>query len=120
MGADGQPHPEDLVSPDGGKRHRSHRSHHHHHKRSREVAEDSELRQILGNDIELTENGTLRRKKKSSSRSSLQLKFLQTCSIGLIWIALLLYSTPIRPLGPLPDPYPNPRGYLIHTGQKIK
>merc|ERR1719412_2975428 len=43
MGADGQPHPDDLVSPDGGKRHRSHRSHHHHHKRSREVAEDSEL-----------------------------------------------------------------------------
>ena len=73
MGVDGQSHPEDLVSPDGGKRHRSHRSHHHHHKRSREVAEDSELRQILGNDIELTENGTLRRKKKSSSRSGLQL-----------------------------------------------
>lgn len=55
-------HPEDLVSPDEGGRKRSHR----HHKRSREVAEDSELRQILGNDIELTENGTLRRKKKSS------------------------------------------------------
>ena len=27
--------------------------------------------------------------------------------------------TPTRPLGPLPDPYPIPGGYLIPTGQKI-
>ena len=40
--------------------------------------------------------------------------------IGLIRVALLLYPPPTRPLGPLPDPYPIPRGYLIHTGQKIK
>ena len=39
---------------------------------------------------------------------------------GLIRVALLLYPPPTRPLGPLPDPYPIPRGYLIHTGQKIK
>ena len=37
----------------------------HKHHRSREVADDSELRLILGNDIELTENGTIRRKKRS-------------------------------------------------------
>ena len=40
--------------------------------------------------------------------------------VGLIRVALLLYPPPTRPLGPLPDPYPIPRGYLIHTGQKIK
>ena len=41
---------------------RGSRSHRHH--RSREATEDSELRKVLGNDIEITENGTLRRKKK--------------------------------------------------------
>ena len=40
--------------------------------------------------------------------------------LGLIRVALLLYPPPTRPLGPLPDPYPIPRGYLIPTGQKIK
>ena len=41
-------------------------------------------------------------------------------NIGLIRVAILLYPPPTRPLGPLPAPYPIPRGYLIHTGQKIK
>ena len=36
----------------------------HRHHRSREATEDSELRKLLGNDIDITENGTLRRKKK--------------------------------------------------------
>ena len=40
--------------------------------------------------------------------------------VGLIRVALLLYPPPTRPLGPLPDPYLIPRGYLIPTGQKIK
>ena len=40
--------------------------------------------------------------------------------LGLIRVALLVYPPPTRPLGPLPDPYPIPRGYLIPTGQKIK
>ena len=39
--------------------------------------------------------------------------------LGLIRVALLLYPPPTRPLGPLPDPYPIPGGYLIPTGQKI-
>ena len=38
--------------------------------------------------------------------------------IGLNRVALLVYLPPTRPLGPLPDPYPIPRGYLIPTGQK--
>ena len=38
--------------------------------------------------------------------------------LGLIRVALLVYPPPTRPLGPLPDPYPIPRGYLIHTGKK--
>eukprot|EP00095_Tigriopus_kingsejongensis_P007677 maker-scaffold156_size297567-snap-gene-1.36 protein:Tk07677 transcript:maker-scaffold156_size297567-snap-gene-1.36-mRNA-1 annotation:"fh1 fh2 domain-containing protein 3-like" len=42
------------------------RSTHQHKRRSREESEDSELKKILGNDIDFTENGTLRRKKKSS------------------------------------------------------
>ena len=41
-------------------------------------------------------------------------------NVGLIRVALLLYPPPTRPLGPLPDPYLIPRGYLIPTGQKIK
>ena len=41
-------------------------------------------------------------------------------ALGLIRVALLLYPPPTRPLGPLPAPYPIPRGNLIHTGQKIK
>ena len=40
--------------------------------------------------------------------------------VGLIRVALLVYPPPTRPLGPLPDPYPIPRGYLIPTGEKIK
>ena len=40
--------------------------------------------------------------------------------LGLIRVALLLYSPPTCHLGPLPDPYPIPRGYLIHTDPKIK
>ena len=40
--------------------------------------------------------------------------------LGLIRVAFLVNPPPTRPLGPLPDPYPIPRGYLIHTGQKIK
>ena len=39
--------------------------------------------------------------------------------VGLIRVALLVYPPPTRPLGPLPDPYPIPGGYLIPTGQKI-
>ena len=39
------------------------RSRGHRHHRSREATEDSELRLLLGNDIDITENGTLRRKK---------------------------------------------------------
>ena len=34
------------------------------HHRSKIATEDSELRKLLGNDIDITENGTLRRKKK--------------------------------------------------------
>ena len=45
---------------------------------------------------------------------------LQSFFVGLIRVALLVYPPPTRPLGPLPDPYPIPRGYLIPTGQKIK
>ena len=41
-------------------------------------------------------------------------------SLGLIRVAFLVNPPPTRPLGPLPDPYPIPRGYLIHAGQKIK
>ena len=45
---------------------------------------------------------------------------LVTSQLGPIRVALLLYPPPTRPLGLLPDPYLIPRGYLIHTGQKIK
>ena len=38
---------------------------------SREEAEDQQLRMLLGQDIETTENGTLRRKKKHHHRYSL-------------------------------------------------
>ena len=45
--------------------------------------------------------------------------FEKDFGLGLIRVALLIYPPPTRPLGPLPDPYPIPRGYLIPTGQKI-
>lgn len=40
-----------------------------HKRRSRDETQDSELRKLLGNDIDITENGTLRRKKRSHHRS---------------------------------------------------
>ena len=39
--------------------------------------------------------------------------------LGFSRVALLVYPPPTRPLGPLPDPYLIPGGYLIPTGQKI-
>ena len=45
---------------------------------------------------------------------SLQMMF----QLGFSRVALLVYPPPTRPLGPLPDPYPIPGGYLIPTGQK--
>ena len=46
---------------DPSERKSNHRS---HHRRSRDVTEDTQLRALLGNDIDITDNGTLRRKKK--------------------------------------------------------
>ena len=47
--------------PDGPSRRR-------HHRRSREITEDTQLRALLGNDIDVTDNGTLRRRKKHHHR----------------------------------------------------
>ena len=38
--------------------------------------------------------------------------------IGLIRVDHLVYPPLTRPLGPLPDPYPNPGGYLIPRAPK--
>ena len=40
-------------------------------------------------------------------------------NLGLIRVALLLYPPRTRPLGPLPDPYLIPGGYLIHRAPKV-
>ena len=39
--------------------------------------------------------------------------------LGLIRVALLVYPPLTRPLGPLPDPYLIPGGYLIHRAPKV-
>ena len=51
-----------VAEEAAGKISRSSRGQRHH--RSRTATEDSELTQLLGNDIDITENGTLRRKKR--------------------------------------------------------
>jgi len=47
-----------------------HKKHHHHHKsrRSKEAVEDHQLKALLKTDLDLKENGTLRRRKKRGDR----------------------------------------------------
>ena len=70
---------------------------------------------VYVNDVEMTPAGSSHEAAAGLITNIFSISFL-----GLIRVALLVYPPPTRPLGPLPDPYPIPRGYLIPTGQKIK
>ena len=55
---------EALAAAKAALKNPSERSSKKHHRRSRDINEDTQLRALLGTDIDITDNGTLRRRKK--------------------------------------------------------